>query len=207
MSGSRSGRAPGRPKSGADQPSMRDKVLQTASVLFMELGYEPVSVNMIAARAGVTKASVYYYFDNKAVLFTAAVTQMMRRIRSVTERIIEANGTLRERLVQIALAKMTKLQAHIEFESLMREALASLSEEQKAEIREAEHGIHEALAAEFARAMADGELAKGHPMLLSHAFSALLMVGSRERIGDEAFAPERLATAVADLFLHGAADR
>ncbi|PRX74789.1 TetR family transcriptional regulator [Cohnella sp. SGD-V74] len=204
MNASRSKRAPGRPKSGPNRPSMRDKVLLTASVLFMELGYEPVSINMIAERAGVTKASVYYYFANKSILFTAAVTEMMLRISAVTERIIGENGSLRERLAQIALSKMTKSQAHVEFESLMREALPSLSEEQRAEIRRAEHRIHEVLAAEFARAMESGEIPPGHPMLLSHAFSALLMIGSRERIGEEEFAPERLAAAVVDLFLNGA---
>ncbi len=204
MSAARSKRAPGRPKSGPGSPSIRDKVLLTASVLFMELGYEPVSVNMIAERAGVTKASVYYYYANKAALFTASVTAMMLRIRSITERIVEENENLRERLVQIALSKMTKSQAHVEFESLMREALPSLSEEQRSEIRRAERGIHEALASEFARAMENGEISRGDPMLLSHAFSSLLMIGSRERIGEEEFAPERLATTVADLFLKGA---
>ncbi|MFC4599304.1 TetR/AcrR family transcriptional regulator [Cohnella hongkongensis] len=204
MSAPRSKRPPGRPRSETGNPSMRDKVLQTASALFMDLGYEPVSVNMIAERAGVTKASVYYYFTNKSVLFTAAVTEMMLRIRAATERIIEENETLRERLVRIALSKMTKSQSHVEFESLMREAMPSLSEEQRAEIRRAETGIHEALAAEFARAMEGGEIRRDRPMLLSHAFSALLMIGSRERIGEEAFAPEQLAPAVVDLFLNGA---
>ncbi|QTH46189.1 TetR/AcrR family transcriptional regulator [Cohnella sp. LGH] len=207
MSEKRAKRAPGRPKSGADHPSMRDKVLLTASVLFMELGYEPVSVNMIAERAGVTKASVYYYFENKAVLFTAAVTEMMLRISAITERIIQAGGSLRERLAQIALSKMTKSQAHVEFESLMREAYPSLGEEQRAEIRRAEYRIHEVLAAEFARAMESGEIPQGHPMLLSHAFSSLLMIGSRERIGEEVFSPEHLAASIVDLFLNGAAGK
>jgi len=203
----RSKRAPGRPKQGADHPSMRDKVLLTASILFMELGYEPVSINMIAERAGVTKASVYYYFANKAILFTASVTEMMLRIRSITERIIQAHGSLHERLLQVALSKMTKSQSHVEFESLMREAFPSLSDEQRADIRRAEHGIHEVLAAEFQRAMEGGEIPEGNPMLLSHAFSSMLMIGSRERIGEETFTPEELAAAIVDLFWRGIASK
>lgn len=99
---------------------------------------------------------------------------------------------------------MTKSQAHVEFESLMREAFPSLGEEQRAEIRRAEYRIHEVLASEFARAMESGEIPQGHPMLLSHAFSSLLMIGSRERIGEEVFTPEQLAASIVDLFLNGA---
>jgi len=205
MTSDRSKRSPGRPKSGADQPSMRDKVLLTASELFMELGYEPVSINMIAAKAGVTKASVYYYFENKAALFAASVTEMMLRIAAITRRLIEAGGDLRSRLARIALSKMTKSQAHVEFESLMREAMGSLSEEQREEIRRAEHGIHEVLATEFERAMETGEIARGNAMLLSHAFSALLMIGSREKIGEAPFSPEELADAIVGLFWRGIA--
>jgi len=207
MNAPRSRRAPGRPKGGADHPSMRDKVLSTASVLFMELGFEPVSINMIAVRAGVTKASVYYYFENKAALFTASVTEMMARIRAITQRIIEGHDDLRTRLEQVALSKMNKSQSHLEFESLMREAMPSLTEEQHDEIRKAEHRIHEALAAEFGRAMARGDIVEGNPMLLSHAFSAMLMVGNRERIGEETYSPEKLSLDIVELFLSGVLPR
>lgn len=204
MTNSRTKRSPGRPKTEADQPAMRDKVLLTASVLFMELGYEPVSINMIASKAGVTKASVYYYFSNKAVLFTAAVTAMMTRICAVTEGIVEAHSDLRARLRHIALSKMTKSEAHVEFESLMREAMPFLTEEQRDEIRDSERRIHEALAVSFEKEMAAGRIARGNPMLLSHAFSSLLMIGNRSDIGGSEISPEELSSSIVDLFLLGA---
>ncbi|BBI34776.1 TetR/AcrR family transcriptional regulator [Cohnella abietis] len=198
-------RSPGRPKNGADQPSMRDKVLNTASSLFMELGYEPVSINMIAERAGVTKASVYYYFTNKAVLFTASVTEMMKRISLVTLRIINSHDDIRTRLEHIAIAKMSK--THVEFESLMREAMPSLTEEQRDDIRKAEHSIHEVLAASFRQGMDEGLIVEGNPMLLSHAFSALMMIGNREHIGETAYSGHELSIAIVDLFWKGISTR
>jgi len=207
MTASRSKRSPGRPKIGADEPSMRDKVLNAASVMFMELGYEPVSINMIAERAGVTKASVYYYFTNKAVLFTASVTEMMKRIGDTTHRIVQANPDLRICLEQIALSKMNKAQSHVEFESLMREAMPFLTEDQREDIRNAEHRIHEALAQTFAKAMEEGHIAQGDPMLLSYSFSALLMIGNREKLGNTSYSPEELSASIVDLFWNGAAAR
>ncbi|MDG0812072.1 TetR/AcrR family transcriptional regulator [Cohnella rhizosphaerae] len=142
----------------------------------MEFGYEPVSLNQIAERAGVTKASIYYYFSGKSELFAASVTEMMGRIRGFTRQILEQEGTLRERLIRVATVKMAS--THVEFESMMREAIASLNEEQRRDIREAEHRIHEVLAECFADAAARGEMRGGEePLLLAHAFSSLLMVG------------------------------
>ncbi|QJD83689.1 TetR/AcrR family transcriptional regulator [Cohnella herbarum] len=205
MTTPRSKRSPGRPKGNVDQPSMRDKVLNTASVLFMELGYEPVSINMIAERAGVTKASVYYYFTNKAVLFTTSVTEMMARICFFTQRIIDAHPDIRTRLEQIAFTKMSK--SHVEFESLMREAIPFLTVEQRDDIRLAEHKIHEVMAATFRQAMEAGDIAEGNPMLLAHAFAALLMIGNREIVGDAEYSPQELSSAIVGVFWNGISNR
>ncbi|MFC5532068.1 TetR/AcrR family transcriptional regulator [Cohnella yongneupensis] len=184
---------------------MRDKVLSAASQLFMELGYEPVSINMIADRASVTKASVYYYFTNKADLFAMSVIEMMSRIRRRTFDLLEGEGSLKERVGRIARTKLSRM--HTDFESMMREAVPFLSEDQLRDIRIAEHGIHEVLAEAFHAGMQNGELAMGDPMLLSHAFSALLMLGNREQLGDRKPSVEELADMIVELFWNGAVRR
>ncbi len=195
-------RSPGRPKLSNDGRPMRETILNTASRLFMELGYEPVSLNMIAERAGVTKASVYYYYSNKAALFATSVIEMFGRIRSRTKAILEEEGDLKERLIRLARIKLST--SHTDFESMMREAKPSLSEEQWKSIRQAEQGVHEALNESFRTAMDKGELEGGDPMLLSHAFSALLMLGNRERLGVRSVTADDLSRELVELFLNGA---
>lgn len=200
MNQKRTGRAPGRPKGNTDS---RAVLLGAASALFMEFGYEPVSLNQIAERAGVTKASIYYYFSGKPELFAASVIEMMGRICVFTRRILEQEGTLRERLVKVATAKMAD--THVEFESMMREAIASLSEEQRRDIRDAEHRIHEVLAECFADAAKRGEMRGGEdPLLLAHAFSSLLMVAGRDTDGGRR---DDLPERIVDLFWQGAGPR
>ncbi|WP_246469756.1 TetR/AcrR family transcriptional regulator [Cohnella nanjingensis] len=168
----------------------------------MEYGYEPVSLNQIAERAGVTKASIYYYFSNKAQLFTDAVTAMMARICTYTKLILDREGPLRARLEQMAVVKMAT--THVEFETMMREAMPALSETQRAAIRRAEHGIHEVLADGFVQAAEDGEIAStADPMLLAHAFSALLLLGNRESDLRETLSGEALPKMIVDLFWRG----
>ncbi|MET1161280.1 MAG: TetR/AcrR family transcriptional regulator [Pseudoxanthomonas sp.] len=60
---------PGRPKDLAK----RDAILEAAKRLFAHEGYTGVSMDQIAADAGVSKLTVYSHFGDKEALFAAAV--------------------------------------------------------------------------------------------------------------------------------------
>jgi AcrR family transcriptional regulator len=51
----------------------RDKLLDTAAEEFLSRGYEAASLNRILERSGMSKSSLYYYFDDKADLFSTLV--------------------------------------------------------------------------------------------------------------------------------------
>lgn len=48
----------------------RNAILMAAAKLFLEQGFEPVSMDAIAAEANVSKRTVYSYFDSKIALFS-----------------------------------------------------------------------------------------------------------------------------------------
>ncbi|RKN84970.1 TetR/AcrR family transcriptional regulator [Paenibacillus ginsengarvi] len=199
-------RKPGRPKT-SEPSTVKSTLLQTASALFMQLGFESVSMEQISAASGVTKASVYYYFPNKAELFTAAVVHMMTGIGRLTRDMLEQPGSsFRERLAAVADAHMRA--AHVDFESLMREASPALSGEQIAAIREAERSIHVVLAETFQRKIDAGAMRPGDPMLYAYAFSSLLMLGNRSghmyADGENGKLPPIEADTIVDLFWYGA---
>ncbi|MEC0125712.1 TetR/AcrR family transcriptional regulator [Paenibacillus pabuli] len=195
-------RSPGRPKAGADQASAQSKILMTASRLFMEYGYEPVSLQQIASLCGVTKASVYYHFSSKPELFTVAITHMMAMGMQQTALRLDEPGTLQERLIKVAEAKMQH--SHIETETMMREAEKHLNPDQLSQIREAEIRIYEVLATHFQREMDNGYLRPASPMLLAHAFTSLLMLANREDVRNMHATIADLARELVALFLDGA---
>jgi AcrR family transcriptional regulator len=143
----------------------------------MQYGYDSVSMEQISADSGVTKASVYYYFPNKAELFTAAVIQMMANIAGITQSILAGPGSMRERLTVVAEAHMRT--PHVDFESLMREAASSLTTGQTAAIREAEHSVHVVLAEAFRKEIDAGAIRSGDPLLYAYAFSSIMLLGGR----------------------------
>ena len=92
--------APGRPK----DPAKRAAILRAAQSMFLEHGFEGVSMDQIAARAGVSKLTVYSHFGDKNTLFAATVADYCER-QVPLELFTPAPGTpLRPRLLGIARA-------------------------------------------------------------------------------------------------------
>lgn len=55
-------------------------ILRTAAQEFSAHGYERASLNRIIALCGMSKSSFYYYFDDKAELFTLLIERAMTRL-------------------------------------------------------------------------------------------------------------------------------
>ncbi len=56
---------------GAEQPLKECQILNGAASVFARDGYEGASMSRIAVEAGVSKGTLYNYFDGKAELFSA----------------------------------------------------------------------------------------------------------------------------------------
>ncbi|WP_182914368.1 TetR/AcrR family transcriptional regulator [Paenibacillus sp. 1011MAR3C5] len=197
-------RKPGRPKATSTPPTM-GQILRTASQLFMEQGFENVSLESVAQACGVTKASVYYYFSNKAVLFTECLLFVLKIAHDQTAIIVNGPGTLKERLLEVASRHMRN--AHIDFESMMREASPGLTDEQVARIRDGEQALHRLLSGVFQRAMTEGEIENNDPMLLSHVFTAMMTVRNRKEIVNDLQTVEQTSSLIVQLLWDGLAPR
>jgi TetR/AcrR family transcriptional regulator, mexJK operon transcriptional repressor len=80
-------------------PERRAGILAGAATVFTEDGYEGASMSRIAREAGVSKGTLYNYFDSKAALFAAFVeqqcTEKLRRIFDGAEPDGDPAATLR----------------------------------------------------------------------------------------------------------------
>ena len=195
-------RAPGRPRASSQDIPLDQTILHTAARSFMEQGYDPVSLQQIAKSCGVTKASVYYYFNNKAALFTAAMLFMLDIAYRETHKMLMEDAPLHTRLERIAAQKMR--QSHVDMETMMREATKQLSQEQLNSIKQAEQAIHLLMAEHFQTAMQQNRMRESDPLFLAHAFSSLLMMSNRgEALYSSVTDPEKLPKIVIELFWQG----
>ncbi len=72
------GLAAERTRTRLDPDVRREQILAEASSLFADQDYSAVSLEMIAARAGVTRGLVHHYFGSKRGLFLAVVERAVR---------------------------------------------------------------------------------------------------------------------------------
>ncbi len=65
-------------------PERQERLFESAAQEFGEKGYSAASLNRIIERSGMSKSSLYYYFDDKADLFSTllerAITFVIRQI-------------------------------------------------------------------------------------------------------------------------------
>lgn len=60
--------------------SKKEEILKTASKEFAKYGYNGVSLEKIAKKAGITKAALYYHFKNKAHLYESVVIPKIKEL-------------------------------------------------------------------------------------------------------------------------------
>jgi AcrR family transcriptional regulator len=68
-----------------------DKIIETASKLFLERGFDGTTTNEIASRADVSIGSLYQYFDNKEAIVEALADRYVDALREVTADVVAAN--------------------------------------------------------------------------------------------------------------------
>src|SRR5687767_15441054 len=88
---------PGRPK----DLGKRAAILEAAKRMFTQLGYDGVSMDQIAAEAGVSKLTVYSHFGDKETLFSEAISAKCEEQLSTGLFALDPAIPLRERLLQI----------------------------------------------------------------------------------------------------------
>jgi TetR/AcrR family transcriptional regulator, mexJK operon transcriptional repressor len=91
---------PGRPK----DLGKRAAILDVAKRLFSQSGFDGVSMDQIAAEAGVSKLTVYSHFGDKESLFSSAIRAKCEEQMPSTLFLADLEGDLREQLTTIARA-------------------------------------------------------------------------------------------------------
>ncbi len=107
---------------------VRKKILEAATKLFADRGYDGTSIRDIAAAAGVTVPNIYYYFKDKQGLHQTTLKESANNILEILKKLDDPNASFRDRLIALSKAKMRlATQKHPAFELFTKEWIASNS--------------------------------------------------------------------------------
>lgn len=192
--------------------SGRDLLLDVACDLFLEHGFDAVSIQQIVSAAQMTKASPYYHFKNKDDLFVHAFFRLTDGVFAGVTEALAREGDLRARLIAgfTYLLEFTHPGIPRFFEDFRRVVTRTGME---AAVREAhdERRFQQVYVAMFAQAV-EGGLALTMPperaAALLESFQMGVIFTQRVRMPEvEPADAARLATEVIDCFLNGALAR
>ena len=111
----------------AAPPDVRESVLDAAMRLMERDGYKKMTMEAIAQEAGIGKATIYGYFDNKEDVALSVIQRYQETVKTQWREIIAASGPpdsrLRGMLVTLVLSGFDKAQC---YRQSMDDTLASL---------------------------------------------------------------------------------
>lgn len=183
-------------------------VIGAAIEEFLAAGFDATSMDRIAARAGVSKRTVYNHFPSKEALFAEILQQLWDASHIAAASAYRADRPLREQLLGLLLRKL-KLMNDDAFLSLARVAIAAgIHSPERARDMVARLGEREEDLTVWVRAAAaDGRLNTADPVFAAQqlqglvkafAFWPQVTMGQPVLSQDE---QQKLADSTADLFL------
>jgi TetR/AcrR family transcriptional regulator len=108
----------------ADQT--RARILDAAVLEFSANGMAGARTEQIAEAAGVNKALLYYYFNNKQALYDAALESVANRVMTIGMAALGAECSAGERLVRFTLSHFDRIHSQRAFQSLMQQEMMRL---------------------------------------------------------------------------------
>lgn len=197
-------RRPGRrPIEEGNAEDTRRDILDHALLQFNERGYAAVSVEEIAASAGVTKATLYYHFPGKPEIFVESIRHLASKIHAMIEGIVTRHDLpVPERLALVARTRREFFATMSFREGLKEEAHQYITPEQEARIHQSWGRVHEMFRALMAEGVERGELKPISPDILASAFGQLMRPTAHE--GIEHLGMETIDNAMLELFIFGA---
>lgn len=188
------------------------RILAAAKDLFAEAGFNAVSMNAIAERAGVSKANIFHHFKSKNELYLEVLKTACSESRPQIDRLGNGSGTLVERLRNFSQSHLANILRDEKISRLIQRDLLENGPQRGKEFAEQVFGQNFASLVGILRAgQKKGELRKG----IDPAMLATLLLGadvfffqSREvlrHFPDVSFtdAPESYSTMLVDILLHG----
>jgi TetR/AcrR family transcriptional regulator len=106
----------------------RARILDAAMREFSANGLAGARTERIAQAAGVNKALLYYYFQGKEAIYTAALESVAARIAESSFSVLEMNCSPGERLLRIALNHFDRIYSQSIFQTLMQHEMMRLRE-------------------------------------------------------------------------------
>jgi TetR/AcrR family transcriptional regulator len=200
---------------GADQAHAspgRQRLLAAAAETFSLHGYAGASISAIAARAGVSKSTIFHHFDSKESLYLAVIQEAAAEFGQTLDQVLDVSRDAYTSLAEFQLAHLEHLNRNRQVASLVLRELRGEGPGETAERVSRVVAVNFARLVEFLAALQTAGRIRGDADPEAAALAMLSINAFAFQIGDALLAlpglnvaddPKRFAAAITDLVFHG----
>lgn len=188
-----------------------DEILEAAEAVFGEFGFSGTRLEEVARRAGVSKGTLYLYFESKEALFREMVRARVLPVVDKAEQTLqEHEGSSRDLLVRVVRQMWAAIRSArlARMSRLMTAELAGFPELGRFYYEEVVLRSRRVVEAVLERGIAGGEFRPMPHHFVARAIPALLVQQSQTQYFSAGLDPvpltdEQVVDGVIDLVLHG----
>lgn len=102
---------PGGRRAAGEDPAKREQILDGAKRIFMSTGFDAASMNDITREAGVSKGTIYVYFQDKEDLFAQLIERERARVVQNVKHALDDHEPVDEALFEFGMTLITHITA------------------------------------------------------------------------------------------------
>jgi len=182
------------------------ELINVATQVFYEKGYDGASLQDIADRLGMLKGSLYYYIQSKEDLLFDVISAVHKEGLAVIRARSEVAGDPLERLESVIVGHVEHTCRNLVPTAVFLHELSSLPEERRREVLGSEHAYQGVFRDLIEKAQAEGLVRAD----LDPRLAALSVLGSTNWVyrwfrPGGAFSPEQIGSELAEMAIRGIA--
>ena len=104
----------------------KQNILKVAAEEFSKYGYDAVSMNKLASKLDVNKATIYYHFKDKKSLYQEIIRTLLHLDKNSNEQIIKSNMEPKDKLREYIKLFIKKIKLNPQIVSMSLRELANL---------------------------------------------------------------------------------
>lgn len=139
----------------------KEEIVQAAVQLFIEKGFDRISLSDIARKVNLRRTTIYEYFNNKNEILASYLEKEMTSYHEKVKAIMAKKAALQEKLREFITLQLEYSNYHKGFSRLLHSLSRSareISDETEAMIREKHQEIYAALINQFSAAIEKREI-------------------------------------------------
>jgi AcrR family transcriptional regulator len=181
----------------------RELILETASKLFSEKGFQKTTIDDIGASLGVTKPFIYTYFESKYSILEQLFDAVYGDLHSDVMKVLNSKeGTPKERLRRFVLVYVQKNIQRQKFTAIMLEEEKNLSPKKISDIRRKQRDFDAKLSRLIEEGVASGVFRVADPKVASLAISGMVRWTHRWYSPEGRLSASELSEMLSDLALN-----